>query len=239
MTMLQRAAFGLGLLWRHDFAFAEEGTATTAALVKVLLAASNDPGEDAAWLPGVQEKAAQCLEEAASWHSFQVNMTEISGFLKDPPGDPILALRATLQRVCFALSSVQSAAAACLSGTLAAAGKGGASLHDLRDGVVHLCSFVKEGNINDGHCPFTGKSQTTVGGTDVRKELRKLRDASWGDRDGVEKAARTLRKFLKKVRRADGKPAPGATPVNWEMRSAMFDGDRVEAAILGGARTEL
>lgn len=75
--------------------------------------------------------------------------------------------------------------------------------------------------MNDGFCPFTGKRQITIGGAEVSDEMVQLQKST-----KAKRLARLLGRMLLKVQReGDGPDPAGATPVNWEMRQAMFGGD--------------
>eukprot|EP00439_Symbiodinium_sp_Y106_P040629 s1805_g4.t12 len=98
--------------------------------------------------------------------------------------------------------------------------------------VSQLNRLVNAGRVNSGYCPFTGKQQTTIGGSEVGSLLRKLAKirpvAIQHGGQETKKLGRAIGKLLREVRETGNDPDPaGAIPVNWEMRTAMF-GARVE-----------
>lgn len=139
-------------------------------------------------------------------------------------GDYLLSLRAGLQHLGESLESMVSQDSTCWQEDSVGTAFNAA--------VSQLNRLVNAGRVNSGYCPFTGKQQTTIGGSEVGSLLRKLAQIRPGaiQHGGQEtkKLGRAIGKLLREVRKSGNDPDPaGAIPVNWEMRTAMF-GARVE-----------
>ncbi|CAE7201135.1 unnamed protein product [Symbiodinium pilosum] len=91
--------------------------------------------------------------------------------------------------------------------------------------VSQMRQLVDAGRVNAGYCPFTGNEQTTLGGSEVSKLLRKFAKVRPGAKKEARKLGRVIGKLLREVQETGNGPDPaGAVPVDWEMRAAMFGG---------------
>eukprot|EP00439_Symbiodinium_sp_Y106_P037278 s1805_g4.t1 len=138
--------------------------------------------------------------------------------------DYLLSLRAGLQHLGESLESMVSQDSTCWPDEAARTA--------FNTAVSQLNRLVNAGRVNSGYCPFTGKQQTTIGGSEVGSLLRKLAKirpvAIQHGGQETKKLGRAIGKLLREVRETGNDPDPaGAIPVNWEMRTAMF-GARVE-----------
>jgi len=155
------------------------------------------------------------------------NLTRVSDLLAGRSGaDPLLAMRAALQRFAVSLDLLAASAAVCQPERK--------SWEGLKLAVDQLSDLVRAGRINDGICPFKQTRQTTIGGAEVGSQLRKLAEVDWrtisaNDDPKVRKAAKRIGRLLRKVK-ADGNDPdpPGSMPVNWAMREALFGRSSVD-----------
>eukprot|EP00439_Symbiodinium_sp_Y106_P040299 s1805_g4.t3 len=80
--------------------------------------------------------------------------------------DYLLSLRAGLQHLGESLESMVSQDSTCWPDEAARTA--------FNTAVSQLNRLVNAGRVNSGYCPFTGKQQTTIGGSEVGSLLRKL-----------------------------------------------------------------
>eukprot|EP00439_Symbiodinium_sp_Y106_P040637 s1805_g4.t15 len=128
--------------------------------------------------------------------------------------DYLLSLRAGLQHLGESLESMVSQDSTCWPDEAARTA--------FNTAVSQLNRLVNAGRVNSGYCPFTGKQQTTIGGSEVGSLLRKLAKirpvAIQHGGQETKKLGRAIGKLLREVRETGNDPDPaGAIPVNWEM----------------------
>merc|ERR1712032_160949 len=99
--------------------------------------------------------AHSCLEREASPVELMANLTKVATLVKNPPGDPILLLRAALKRLALTLVRLGAASSLC-SGPSEPSTTDSAktSTAALQAAAAQLQQFVEDGKINDGMCPF-------------------------------------------------------------------------------------
>jgi len=195
---------------------------TSVVLPTMLRSLSHRWNDEVLWEPEVK----RCVQQNVVWaDEFLANLTRASSLIHEPPGDLLLVMRGALRRLSSSLLRTSEAITLCV-----ASDADNASVAMLREAAERLTTLVEQGRINDGHCPFTGKAQTTLGGVDVRRELKAFMKCRWeeGNETGLRKGSKALGKLLRKARTADNQDPSGMPPVNWVMRSAMFGGDRLE-----------
>ncbi|CAE7589778.1 unnamed protein product [Symbiodinium natans] len=203
--------------------------------VVVGLVRSSAQSEEKAWLQadvflrrivtelGVEMKDVESLDcLSSSQDQLSANMTRALDLVSNRfEQDYLLSLRAGLERLGQSLASMALQSSACL--------RDDASMAAFKTAVAQMNKLVMAGRVNAGYCPFTGKQQTTLGGSEVGRLLRKLttirRQGATETAQKTRKLARVIGKLLREVRdTGDGPDPAGAIPVNWEMRMAMFGG---------------
>eukprot|EP00931_Biecheleriopsis_adriatica_P106700 TRINITY_DN81097_c0_g1_i1.p1 TRINITY_DN81097_c0_g1~~TRINITY_DN81097_c0_g1_i1.p1 ORF type:complete len:236 (+),score=55.46 TRINITY_DN81097_c0_g1_i1:32-739(+) len=209
---------------------ADSGQVGTGALSSLLLPAFLKELR----LPAAAEDidlVSPCIGSKLSEDMLMANLTRVSELLSGRlSSDPLLDMRAALRRLFASL--------AVLAGNARTCGVVQDSTWEGLQSAVHLLGdLVNAGRLNDGFCPFKRTRQTSIGGAEVGSQLRRLGSLELTDvmSDGglldevkgkkVRKAAKQVGKVLRKVQEDGSGPDPaGTTPVNWEMRVAMFGG---------------